>query len=225
VAILACDLKGASYRCCRCGACVASIYFLLLLGRGFCVFRSARERFGSRECVGAALFTRLRDSAVIPSLSLELESSFYLILNRGINRTALDALMAIQVDCFRILFQVRPCNGQPNNSGTFTLVNKCDSHVAIVGSEHTSTQPAIYLRIYRRANNGKNCLINAHASLCCADEKCMFRWRTAGELVCAAAAHADSFACKSSATSSLSLSLLAYIYEESICCWIFRFMD
>jgi hypothetical protein len=35
----------------------------------------------------------------------------------------------------------------------------------------------------------------------------MFRWRTAGELVCAAAAHADSFACKSSATSSLSLSL------------------
>lgn len=53
------------------------------------------------------------------SLSLELAGSFYLILNRGINRAALDALMAIQVDCFRILFQVRPCSHQPNNSATF----------------------------------------------------------------------------------------------------------
>lgn len=103
------------------------------------------------------------------SLSLEPESWFYLILNRGINRAALDALMAIQVDCFRILFQVRPCEQASASQITQRLLHsyKCDSHVAIVSSEHIHprSHTAIYSRIYRRANNGKNCLINAHASM------------------------------------------------------------
>lgn len=108
VAILAWWFK----RCVLAAACVASIYFLLP-GKSFVFFAQQRAVWLSWWCVCwcccCIIYEAARFCCDSFSLSLEPESWFYLILNRGINRAALDALMAIQVDCFRILFQVRPC--------------------------------------------------------------------------------------------------------------------